>query len=239
MDESSQIPTIILTGCPSSLGCMSGATYFEQVATRWESMRQDFFGVEVRERALAVANLPEGSLALDVGAGSGFVSEALLAAGHRVMAVDASAAMVDELRRRFPGVDARVGDAMSLPMADAGVEAVFANMCLHHVEEPAHALREMARVLRPGGAVVVTDLDLHGHRFLLDEHHDRWPGFRREDVRSWFEAAGLRDVVVEDARASCCATSACGGEKARIGIFLAAGRKEARPLGGFAHCVGR
>lgn len=199
--------------------------YFDAVAPRWDEMRQEFFREDVRRIAAEAAAAGAGTRALDVGAGSGFLTEELLRRGARVTAVDASPAMVDELRRRFPGLDARVADAERLPFADAGFDAVLANMCLHHVERPAVALGEMARVLRPGGRLVVTDLDAHGSTFLREEHHDRWMGFARADVAAWLRAAGLREVAVEGAGEECCATSACGTASAKVSIFLARGVK--------------
>lgn len=56
---------------------------------------------------------------------------------------------------------------------------VFANMCPHHVENPPEAIREMARVVQPGGRLVITDLEPHDFTFLREEHHDRWMGFAR------------------------------------------------------------
>ena len=98
----------------------------------------------------------------------------------------------------------------------------FANMLLHHVEAPRVAIREMARVVRPGGRVVVTDMDEHDHEFLRSEQHDRWLGFRREEIRRWFRDAGLTEVRVEDLGETCCAT-ACDGSAAAVSIFLAMG----------------
>ena len=102
----------------------------------------------------------------------------------KVIAVDESEKMLDELRRRIPvsGVERRVGSAERIPIEDEAVDYVFANMLLHHVEEPSRAIREMARVLRPGGVVVVTDLDSHEFEFLRTERHDRWKGFERVNV---------------------------------------------------------
>lgn len=98
-------------------------------------------------------------------------------------------------------------------------------MCLHHVESPPDAIREMARILRPGGKLVITDADEHEFEFLREEHHDRWLGFKRTDIRTWFEAAGLRDVRVDDAGTCCEVQSTCCDDFARIGIFVASGRK--------------
>lgn len=205
-------------------GAMS-TQYFDAVARQWDKMRSGFFAPEVRERALDAVDVAPGMVALDVGAGAGFVTEALLARGARVHAVDASPNMVDILRERFPAVDARVGDAEALPYADGAFDRVFANMCLHHVERPAAALAEWVRVLRPGGRLAVTDLDAHDLEFLRTEHHDRWMGFARDDVARWLADAGLADARVESARSTCCATSACGTQEAAVSIFLATGTK--------------
>src|SRR5688500_3719912 len=97
----------------------SSRAYFDAVAPRWESMRTAFFPEAVRVKAIEAAGVRPGARALDVGAGSGFLTGALLAAGARVDAVDASPAMVDELGRRFPAAAARVADAEALPFPDA------------------------------------------------------------------------------------------------------------------------
>lgn len=201
--------------------------YFDAVAPRWDSMRSSFFPDAVREKAIAASGVRTGGRALDVGAGTGFVSEALLERGVRVVAVDASPEMVRLLEARLGprGLVARLGDAERLPVEDDSADGVFANMCLHHVERPGAALREMTRAAAPGGAVVVTDLDAHGFTWLREEHHDRWMGFERAQVAAWMREAGLVDVAVEDASEECCASSGCGGADARIGIFLARGVK--------------
>ncbi|MGH7463173.1 MAG: class I SAM-dependent methyltransferase, partial [Longimicrobiales bacterium] len=101
----------------------------------------------------------------------------------------------------------------------------FANMYLHHVESPSGAIREMARILKPSGKLVITDLDEHTFEFLRTEHHDRWMGFKREDVERWFVEAGLQGVEVEGVDDVCRAESCCGDQFANISIFVACGRK--------------
>ncbi len=83
----------------------------------------------------------------------------------------------------------------------------------------------MARTLKPGGRLVITDLDAHDFEFLRDEHHDRWMGFERSDLETWFQDAGLPGISVEDVGESCCAASSCGTESASVGIFVALGVK--------------
>ena len=207
---------------------MSSKDYFNQVASQWDEMRTAFFSEAVRERTYAVAGVIPGQAAADIGAGTGFIAEGLVQRGLRVICVDQSEAMLAELRKKFAeaeDVEFRQGEAESLPILDGSLDAVFANMYLHHVEDPARAIREMVRPLKPGGRLVITDLDEHGFEFLRSEHHDRWMGFVREDVRRWFEEAGLLDVAVDSVGESCTSQSNSGSETASVSIFVASGTK--------------
>lgn len=207
---------------------MSSKQYFDQVARSWDALRASFFSERVREKAFRLAGLERNKTAADLGAGTGFITEGLLREGLRVIAVDQSEAMLAEMRRKFGGVngiDYRLGEAGSLPLPDESVDYVFANMYLHHVEDPPGAIREMVRILRSPGRVVITDLDEHRFEFLRTEHHDLWLGFKREDVRVWLEGSGLKDVLLDSVGEDCCATSAGGCGSATVGIFVATGMK--------------
>nr|WP_281047839.1 class I SAM-dependent methyltransferase [Spirochaeta thermophila] len=142
-------------------------------------------------------------------------------------AVDQSRAMLEELARTFPDalIECRQGEAAHLPIDDESVDYVFANMYLYHVEDPPRAIQEMARILKPGGRLVITDLDSHEFEFLRTEQHDRWMGFERAEVERWLRAAGLRNVRVECIDETCCASSTCGCSSASVSIFAAYGEK--------------
>jgi len=200
--------------------------YFDEVANRWDEMRRQFFGDGVRRAVMAAARVAPGMVVADVGIGTGFLAEAALEAGAQVIGIDISDAMLAEARAKFEGraFEARRGDTDRLPLGDGEADAVVANMVLHHAPDPAGAIREMARVLKPGGTLVVTDADTHTHEWLRTEQHDRWLGFARGDVASWFLDAGLDEVTVGDTQETCCPTSNCGTQ-AIITIFLARGRK--------------
>jgi len=206
---------------------MSNNEYFDRVASEWDSMRSEFFSEAVREAAMNKAQVQAGKTAADLGAGTGFVTAGLLQRGLRVVCVDHSEEMAKILKEKFGNqdFDVRTGEYDSLPIDDASVDYVFANMYLHHVDDPSKAIHEMARILRPGGRLVITDVDEHNHDFLLKEHHDRWPGFRREDVTRWFESAGLVNVSINCAGQDCCAASKDGSDTAAISIFVAYGEK--------------
>jgi len=207
---------------------MSSKQYFDKVARQWDEMRKSFFSEGVREKAFAVAKVQQGGLAADIGAGTGFITEGLVRRGLRVIAVDQSEGMIKEMKKKFHGVDTidyRKGEIGNLPIEDGEVDYVFANMLLHHVEEPLAAIKDMTRILRPNGILVITDLDEHEFEFLKTEQHDRWMGFKREDVKQWFVRAGLRDVVIDCVGENCCASSSCGDDYASISIFVALGKK--------------
>ena len=189
---------------------MSNKDYFDQVADQWDNLQASFYSEKVRDRGLATAAVQAGDIAADVGCGSGFITEGLIRAGLRVIAVDQSEVMLSEMKRKFAGItdiDYRCGEAEQLPISNDSVDYAFANMYLHHVEKPPIAIKEMARILKPSGTLVITDLDKHTSEFLRDEHQDRWLGFDREHIRGWFTEAGLRGVTIDCVGEQCCAQS--------------------------------
>jgi ubiquinone/menaquinone biosynthesis C-methylase UbiE len=207
---------------------MDSKVYFKEVAKNWDTMRKGFFSEAVREKAYTMAGVKEGQLAADIGAGTGFVTEGLIQKGLKVIAVDRSEEMLSQMKEKFNEyaiVEYRQGEAKSLPIENDTVDYAMANMYLHHVYEPFTAIKEMVRIIKPGGKLVITDLDEHTFEFLKSEHHDRWMGFKREDVENWFKNAGLKNVVIDCAGGNCCASSCCGSDNASISIFVAYGEK--------------
>lgn len=108
---------------------------------------------------LDAAAVGEGRRVLDIATGPGYVAGAAAERGGRVTAIDFSAEMIREAKRRLPHIDFRKADVEELPFPEASFDAVVANFGLLHFARPERALAEMARVLRPGGRVALTVWD--------------------------------------------------------------------------------
>jgi ubiquinone/menaquinone biosynthesis C-methylase UbiE len=205
------------------------APYFEKVADQWDNLRTGYFTEAVRETAIAKAYLHPGMIVADVGAGTGFVSAGLAALVKKVNVLDGSAAMLDVARKnlaQFDNLEFHIADGLALPLPDASQDAVFANMYLHHCPDPLASIQEMVRILRPGGRLIITDMDAHTHEWLKIEMSDVWLGFEREQVRSWYEQAGLVNVILDCTGQSCQAgCHSTAGEQVDISIFVAAGTR--------------
>ena len=202
--------------------------YFDKVAAEWDAIRIHLFPDVVREKAIAKTDIKTGDLAADIGAGTGFLSEILLSKGAKVTAFDQSTEMVNQLINKFGNLlyfSAKKGIDTNLPADENTFDYVFANMYLHHVENPQTAINEMVRILKPGGKLVITDLDEHNFDFLVTEQNDVWKGFKRRDIKEWFQKAGLREIAIECIDENCCSVSKGSNETAKISIFIASGEK--------------
>src|SRR5262245_4138591 len=176
-------------------------SFFEAVGPEWDALRKVWNDDALRARALARV-LPRDLLVADVGTGTGTLALELAGAGMRVIAVDHSAAMLQAARRKLDEagterVELRQGEAEALPLADGEVDAAFAHLVLQYLPAPGRALQELARVVRPGGAVVVVDFVRHDREWMRQELGVVWLGFETDDVARWLADAGLEHVRVE------------------------------------------
>ena len=181
----------------------------------------------MRDAAIARAQLAPDAVVADVGTGTGFVIQGLAPYVVRVYGFDQSPEMLAIAHRNlaaFDNVTLREAPGDALPLPAGSLDAIFGNMYLHHAPDPAAAIAELVRVLRPGGRLVLTDLDAHDQAWMREAMADRWLGFGREEVRAWYAAAGLVDIDVDCAAGACCSTTP-DGEDMRLSIFVAYGRK--------------
>lgn len=167
--------------------------FFASASGQWDHLREELFGD--RFHLYALLALIDGTLTVgDLGCGTGQVSELLAPHVARVIAVDGSTDMVQAARRRLKGtanVDVRRGDMEALPIDEGQLDVAILALVLHHVPEPAHALAEVSRVLRPGGRVLMVDMLPHDREEYQQQMGHVWLGFSEKTMARHFEAAGF------------------------------------------------
>jgi len=167
--------------------------FFAGAAQEWEALRAELYGARFEREALT-ALLPPGWTVADLGCGAGTVSASLAPHVKKVIAVDQSAAMLRTARRRLEGagnVELHRAELESLPMADATCDAALAVLVLTYVAEIAPVLAEAARVLKPGGRLVVVDLARHDDQDFARRLGQVRLGFAPGDLSRALAAAGL------------------------------------------------
>jgi ArsR family transcriptional regulator len=110
--------------------------------------------------------------------------------------------MLEEARRRLTtagigGIELRLGEMSHLPLPDASVGCVVANMVLHHAADPAEVLTEIRRVLKPGGSLLLADLARHEREAAREQLADQWLGFEESELAGWLGNAGFTEAAIE------------------------------------------
>ena len=99
-------------------------------------------------------------------------------------------------RRRAKNIVWKRGELEKVPLSDASVDIAIASQALHHAKEPARALAEAWRILRPGGRVLILDLRQHDETWVQDKLGDEWLGFTPDGLASLLTNAGFADATV-------------------------------------------
>ncbi|OLE91179.1 MAG: hypothetical protein AUF79_06115 [Crenarchaeota archaeon 13_1_20CM_2_51_8] len=199
--------------------------YFELVSPQWDVMRKNLYGEEVREAVLNAVHVSASDTVLDVGSGTGFLTEAVAKIAAKIIALDFSRGMSEEAIAKMGegNVEFRIGNVESMPLQDSSVDVVIGNMVLHHCPHPEIAISEISRVLKPRGRIAISDLQEHSYEWLRKEHADLWLGFRMEEVAAMMRKNGLDNVKV-DALSSCC-SRVQEEQQIKIPMFLASALK--------------
>jgi ubiquinone/menaquinone biosynthesis C-methylase UbiE len=176
------------------------ARYFAGQATNWDKLRALHVPEERVETAVRdiVGDAPVHAL-LDLGTGTGRMLELLAPLAARAVGVDQSPAMLAVARARLEraglrNVQLRQGDIYAVPVEQNGYDLVILHQVLHYLDDPGRALREAARVLRPGGRLLLVDFAPHSEETLREHHAHRRLGFGGDEIATYLDEAAL-DLV--------------------------------------------
>jgi ArsR family transcriptional regulator len=173
------------------------AQYFAEQAGRWDEVRSLYVDDAKVEAALlgAFGDRAPGNL-LDIGTGTGRILQLFAPRIGFGLGIDLSREMLGIARANLDRISlrncqVRLGDMYHLPLPDGSFDAATMHNVLHFADDPSAALAEAARMLRPGGRLVVVDFARHELEFLRREHAHRRLGFTDLEINGWFAAAGL------------------------------------------------
>jgi ubiquinone/menaquinone biosynthesis C-methylase UbiE/DNA-binding transcriptional ArsR family regulator len=167
--------------------------FFATSARQWDRLRAELFGDDFALRAL-IGLIPANWTVADLGCGTGLLVAGLAPHVQRVIGVDASEEMLDAARSRLSGVanvDLRRGSLESLPIEPASVDAATMMLVLHHLPSPAAAIGEAARILRPGGRLLIVDMTPHDHEEYRQQMGHVWLGFSEDQIERLLTQSGL------------------------------------------------
>lgn len=207
------------------------AAYFEKNAAEWDRVRGlqiEDSAVEARMRALLAAE--KVALFVDIGTGTGRMLTVFSDAYRSAVGFDLSREMLTVARANLEragvsNAQVRHGDLFSLPVESAAADIVCIHHVLHFLADPAAAVKEAARLLKPGGRLIISDFAPHELEFLRAEHAHRRLGFPDEEVSGWCAASGL-DLV----RTETLSPERAGKEALTVKIWLAEAPQSVRRL---------
>lgn len=171
--------------------------YFSRVADDWDQLRALHYSeVDIEKAVLSAAGAGPFDMVIDFGTGTGRMLALFAAKARRVEGIDLSHQMLTVARSKLQEAGAgnasvRHGDATASPYADDCANLVIIHQVLHFLDDPARALVEAARVLKPGGRLVVVEFAPHTLEHLRTDHAHRHLGVSESDLERWADKAGL------------------------------------------------
>ncbi len=172
--------------------------FFASNAAEWDRLRALHVDeAEVERRLLDILPAEPCDLLVDMGTGTGRMLEVLAGRYRRAIGIDTNQHMLAYARTRtegaqFRSVQIRQGDICNLALGGESVGAVVMHQVLHFLAEPERAIAEAARILKPGGLLLVADFAPHDMEHLRDEFAHQRLGFSNDQMTAWFRRAGLR-----------------------------------------------
>lgn len=170
--------------------------FFATTGAEWDALRATMFGARA-DLTAALALLDPRVTVGDLGCGTGEMTAALAAHVAHVHAVDASPVMIAAARARVGSavnITLAEGTLEALPLADGSLDAAMLLFVLHHVADPARALAEVRRVLKPEGRVLIADMRAHAREEYRVQMGHVWLGFDADALSGWLAGAGFHGV---------------------------------------------
>jgi ArsR family transcriptional regulator len=174
-------------------------SYFDELAGRFG--RDYVPGRSWKALAEMLLKLLPPLVVADLGAGEGTLSLLLAQRAERVIAIDSSPKMVEygcdvAARNGVANLDYRIGDLEELPIGNAEADIALLHQSLHHALHPAKAVAEAARILKPGGRIVIMDLVRHRFEEAREMYADVWLGFSEVELLDLLQGAGFESVEI-------------------------------------------
>lgn len=173
--------------------------FFEDAAGHWENIRHELYGSAFTRDAM-LGLLPPAWTIADLGCGSGALSVDLSRYVKQVIGIDNSPAMLRAAKQQAKGKDnitLKRGDLTALPLDEASCDAALCVLVLTYLPDPAAALHELARILKPGGRAVVLDLLAHDREAFRRQMGQQHAGFEPVKLSAMLKSAGLTDIRCE------------------------------------------
>lgn len=170
--------------------------FFATASGKWDKLRDELFGNDFAFRAMAGLIDDEWTIA-DLGCGTGAMTAILAPHVKHVIGVDASEEMLDAAKARLAlsaNIEFRKGSLEALPLEAVSVDAATLMLVLHHLPSPAEALAEAARVLKPGGRVLIVDMAPHEKDDYRQQMGHVWLGFSEDQMKKMLATAGFTHV---------------------------------------------
>lgn len=179
----------------------SSKVFFEEHAGEFRRQQEQIVAYSLygpSSAELLASSQRGGALAIEVGPGEGEFLPELAARYQRVIAVDNASSMLDKSRqsaaeRGLSNIEFLLADTGNAAIGEHSADCVIINMVLHHVPSPADIFTDVARWLRPGGVLSVTDLCPHNQSWARDACGDLWLGLDPDELTGWARDAGLEE----------------------------------------------
>jgi len=201
-------------------------SFFARLAPDWDRIRSLHAPEASVEAAVldALGQKPIRNL-LDLGTGTGRMLQLLTPRATRAVGLDASHAMLSVARANLERaglgrIELRQGDIYAPPFPRNAFDLVIIHQVLHYLDDPARAIREAARLVAPGGRILVVDFAPHSLEFLREQQAHRRLGFAAEQVAGWLEEAGLDCALTREL-----APPKSGPEQLTVSLWLGQDRR--------------